>query len=113
LSANEFRLVTAIRWVVEAMNGLLKTWKMLAQVIPNSQTPYIDDFVRIVAALCNAYRPPRVEASSPDDEIIAQRMLARSRKTNDLQKYIEDNGWIRRSVIWRKIEATSIRCSLS
>jgi len=86
LSANESRLVTAIRWVVEAVNGLLKTWKMLAHVIPNSQIPYINDFVRIVAALCNAYRPPRVEASSPDDEIIAQRMLARSRKTNDLQK---------------------------
>lgn len=81
---------------------------MLAQVIPNSQIPYIDDFVRIVAALCNVYRPPRVEASSPDDEIIAQRMLAQSRKMNNLEKYIKDNGWIKRLVIWRKIEASSI-----
>ncbi|XP_071579592.1 uncharacterized protein [Temnothorax nylanderi] len=83
LSANESRLVTAIRWVVEAVNGLLKTWKMLAQVIPNSQIPYIDDFVRIVAALCNAYRPPRVEASSPDDEKLRKECLLEIRSACD------------------------------
>lgn len=78
---------------------------MLAQVILNSQIPYIDDFLRIVAALCNVYRPPRVEAASPDDEIIAQRMLAQNRNTNNLQKYIKG---IKRLIIWRKIEVTSI-----
>jgi len=84
ISANESRLVTSIRWVVEAVNGLLKKWKHLSQVVPNSQIPYIGDYVRIVAAICNAYRPPRVKASSQDDQIIAQRMLSLSEKPNVL-----------------------------
>jgi len=55
MSANESRLVTKIRWIVESVNGLIKTWKMLANVFPNTQIPYIGDYVRIVSALCNAY----------------------------------------------------------
>lgn len=43
-SANEFRLVTAIGWVVEAMNGLLKTRKLLSEVFPITQIPYIGDY---------------------------------------------------------------------
>lgn len=50
--ANESRLVTKIRWVVESVNGLIKSWKMLTQVFPNSQIPYVGDYVRIVSALC-------------------------------------------------------------
>jgi len=109
MSANESRIVTKIRWIVESVNGLIKTWKMLANVFPNTQIPYIGDYVRIVSALCNAYRPPRVQVTSPHDEIIAQRMLALSRKPNDLQKKVEDKRWLRKTTIWEKIEATSIR----
>lgn len=108
LSANESRLVTKIRWVVESINGLLKQWKTLAQVVPNTQVPYIGDFVRIVSALCNAYRPPRKQASSGDDYIVAQRMLALSKKENSLQECVENNGWTKKRVIWEKIDATSL-----
>jgi len=109
MSANESRLVTKIRWIVESVNGLIKTWKMLTNVFPNTQIPYIGDYVRIVSALCNAYRSPRVQVTSPHDEIIAQRMLALSKKPNDLQKKVEDKRWLRKTTIWEKIEATSIR----
>lgn len=108
LTANESRLVTKIRWVVESVNGLLKQWKMLAQVVPNTQIPYIGDFVRITSALCNAYKPPRKQAASEDDYVIARRMLALSKKENCLQKYIESNGWLRKTVIWKELEATSV-----
>jgi len=59
----------------------------------------------IVCALYNAYRPPQVYASSDDDEIIAEKMLALSKKVNELQKLVEDNNWGRKTVIWNKIEA--------
>jgi len=108
-SANESRLVTAIRWVVEVVNGLLRTWKMLSQVIPNSQIPYIDDFVKIVAALCNAYRPPRVEASSPDDEIIAHRMLARSRKTNDPKNILRTTDGLEGPLFGEKLKRPQLQ----
>ena len=57
---NESRLVTKIRWVVESANGRIKQWRALRHVIPNSQVPFIEDYVRIVCAICNAYRPPLV-----------------------------------------------------
>lgn len=108
LSANESRLVTKIRWVVESVNGMIKQWKMLGQVIPNTQIPYIGDYVRIVSALCNAYKPPRKQAASADDQIIAQRMLALSKKENTLQKRVESNGWNRKTVIWEELVAESL-----
>jgi len=107
-SANESRLVTKIRWVVESVNGLVKQWKMFSQVMPNSQIPFIGDYVRIVAAICNAYRPPRVSATCHDDAIIADRMLALSKKENKLQKMVDNNGWARKRVIWENIVATSL-----
>ncbi|XP_060081090.1 scavenger receptor cysteine-rich type 1 protein M160-like [Ylistrum balloti] len=53
--SNASRLVTKIRWVVEAVNGRLKTWKYLDRVLPNSQIPYIGDIVRIVCAIFNKF----------------------------------------------------------
>ena len=52
--ANETRLVTKVRWVVESTNGRIKQWKALSNVKPNSQVPFIGDYVRIVCATCNA-----------------------------------------------------------
>lgn len=108
LTANSSRLVTKVRWVVESVNALLKQFKMLSQVIPNTQIPYIGDYVRIVSAICNAYRPPRKCATSPDDRIIASRMLALSKMKNDLQECVERNGWSRKTVIWQKVDASSL-----
>ena len=67
LEAKESRLGTKIRWVVEAVNGLIKIWKALDNTFPNHQIPYIGDHVRIVCALCNAFRPPRVKDKSEDE----------------------------------------------
>lgn len=106
LEANESRLVTSVRWVVEATNGLLKTWKLFKNVLPNSHIPYIGDYLRIVCALCNAYRPPRVV--DPEDEIVAQRMLALVHKPNILQQRAENEGWSRKQVIWEPLTSTAV-----
>jgi len=39
--ANNSRLVTELRWVVETVNGRLKTWKYLGKVVPNKDLPNI------------------------------------------------------------------------
>jgi len=36
-------------------------------------------------------------------------MLALFKKPNDLQKKVEDKRWLRKTTIWEKMEATSIR----
>jgi len=56
-----------------------------------------------------AYQPYRVQVISSDDEIIVQRMLALSKKLNELQKIVEDERCFRKTIIWEKIQATSIR----
>ena len=98
-SANYSRLVTKIQWVVESVNGLIKQWKLLSQVMPNSQIPFIGDYVRIVSAICNAYRPSRVSVTRHDNDIIAERMLALSQRENTLQKIVVDNGWSKKRII--------------
>ncbi|KYN39313.1 hypothetical protein ALC56_06300, partial [Trachymyrmex septentrionalis] len=45
LSVNKFRLVIKICWIVKSINGLIKTWKMLANVFSNIQ---INDLQKIV-----------------------------------------------------------------
>ncbi|GFW71897.1 hypothetical protein TNCV_3220731 [Trichonephila clavipes] len=38
--ANETRLVISTRWVVETVNGQLKNWRVLNNIIQNVQIPY-------------------------------------------------------------------------
>lgn len=87
------RLVTKIRWAVESANGRLKTWKFLANVVTNTQVPFIGDYVRIVASLINAFRPP-LSKNSPTDSTVAKRMLEKSKiEVNPLKSlFIKDNG---------------------
>ena len=49
--ANETRLVTKVRWVVESANGRIKKWKVISNTMPNRQIPYVGDYLRMYA-LC-------------------------------------------------------------
>jgi len=106
--ANESRLITSVRWIVEAVNGVIKRWKALGQVIPNSQIPLIGDFVRIVCAICNAFRPPRVKKND-EQEIVAKRMLRLVEKPNQLKLLVETENWTKQRVIWQKMEAQTLK----
>ncbi|XP_062622155.1 uncharacterized protein LOC134283681 [Saccostrea cucullata] len=81
--SNLSRVVTKVRWIVEATNGRLKQWQYLAKTLPNSQIPFIGDYVRIVAALCNKYRPP-------------------------LSERVETEGLDRRGLRWTKVDAENV-----
>ena len=66
--ANTSRLVTKIRWAVESANGRLKRWRFLANVVTNTQIPFIGDYVRIVGSIINAFRPSLASDSDKDIE---------------------------------------------
>ncbi|GBP88771.1 hypothetical protein EVAR_65370_1 [Eumeta japonica] len=106
--ANETRLVTKVRWVVEAVNGQLKNWRALDKVVPNSQIPYIGDYVRIICAVLNAFHPARIK-NTEDDEIIAQRMLDLVERPNYLKQMVEEKGWMRKKAIWTKLTDTDLQ----
>lgn len=63
----------------------------LDKTLPNSQIPFIGDYVRIVAALCNKYRPYLCKGSA-DDQAVAAKILRLSRNANSLQTRVEKEG---------------------
>ena len=52
-SANLTRMVTKVRFMVECVNGHLKKWQWLANVICNQMIPVIGDCFRIIGAVLN------------------------------------------------------------
>lgn len=56
--ANETRLITKIRWVVEARNGHIKSiFKFLANVQSITHARHLGSYYRIAAAIINRYHP--------------------------------------------------------
>ena len=51
--ANESRFVTKIRWVVEAINGVIKTWKYFKNIVLNTNIPKIKKDFPIICAIIN------------------------------------------------------------
>ena len=75
---------------------------------PNSRIPYIRGYVRLVCALCNAFRPPRVEENT-DSQLIAQIMLRLASQPNRLQSRVEKEGWTRKKVFWFLLTEDSLQ----
>ena len=66
--------------------------------MPNSQIPYVGDYVRIVCSLCNAFRSPLV-TSTDSDKVIARRMMALAKSPNKLQDKVMKSDWDKKRVI--------------
>ncbi|XP_048750412.2 uncharacterized protein LOC125662290 [Ostrea edulis] len=100
LEANASRLVTKIRWVVEAANSRIKRWKYLGHTLPTNQVPFIGDYVRIVCAISNEYLAPLSTGNADDDEALATKMQYLAKRVNSLQTFVEENALDRRSSNW-------------
>lgn len=87
--ANISWMVTKVRWVVESANGRLKQWRLLDKVVPNKLLPQIGDFVRIVCALCNKFRPC-LGSMDPESSEIATKMLEKADMPNTVQTLVEE-----------------------
>lgn len=106
--ANESRLVTKTRWIVEARNGHLKTiFKFLDGVVPIVHLPNIGDFYRIAGAIINRYRP-LIHMQGADIEL-ARECLRRSRMPNLLQQRVEREELHRRNARrWQQLTANLV-----
>jgi len=82
--ANETRLVTKTRWVVESANGIIKKWLYFNNVVPNSNIPHIESDFKIVCALINKYKPFRCKNQSANEDKMAQLMLKKLNEKNTL-----------------------------
>ena len=78
-------------------------------IVPNSQIPFIGDFVRIVCALSNKYFPPISDpAQNEKDVVMATKMLTLRKKENELKKMIEETGLDKKRIVWENVDEVDI-----
>lgn len=88
------------------MVGLNSAWRLLDKVVPNKLLPQIGDFVRIVCALCNKFRPC-LGSMDPESSEIATKMLEKADMPNTVQSLVEENNLLTRRAVYSAIEASS------
>ena len=57
-------MITKVRWVVVSANGRIKQWRFLDKLVKD-----IRDFVKIVCALLNCFRPRTLSIDTASNEI--------------------------------------------
>ena len=94
--ANDSRMVTKVRWIIESINGVIKQWKYFKNVISNCNLNTIKDDFKIVCAIINKFRVPPARNKINDDKIAAE-MKKISKNSNDLKKLIENNKRVKKA----------------
>ena len=101
--ANEARIVTMQRWVVETHNGHLKTiFKFLDGIIARAHVLHLQDFYLIAGALINRYKEKLIMTRKT--AALAREIKQRANTVNLLQLRVEQNHLARRSAIWELLD---------
>ena len=105
--ANQTRLITKVRWVIESTNERVKQWQFFNRTIPNSMIEKIDGYFQIVYAMINCYHPISIQDTSHDNQI-AEQMLKLVEKTNKIKGYVEKmKTKVVKKLKWIEIDATN------
>lgn len=102
--ANKSRLVTIIRWVVEAVNGKFKNrFKLLRQDYFNRALPHMFTDFKIAAALINAFYRVAVDNRLAEDFL--RIINAKINTPNLLYDYVTLRNLNRQRVVFERIDA--------
>jgi len=86
--ANDSRIITKTRWIVEARNGHIKSiFKFFQQTISIPHLPNFGDFYRIAGAIINRYHPS-VQMEGANRELACQ-LLEKANEVNVVQALVE------------------------
>jgi hypothetical protein len=106
--ANESRLTTKCRWIVEAINGRLKTLFRANNKIHNNLTiPHTIDDIRISAALINKYFGD-FGTDNKNDIMIATKMMDRLNMGNRLENILENYHIDAKRKDFQKLDINSV-----
>lgn len=87
--ANESRIVTKCRFVIEVRNGHLKNvWRLFGSVWNTYNLKYIKNDLKIAAALINKFNQ-KIVADKGCEEEVAQLMLQRINKINEFARIVK------------------------
>lgn len=91
--ANDSRIRTKLRWVIESANGMLKKqFKILDKVKPNKSLGKIKVEFQIAGALHNMFGK-RLTSDHENFKEISDQMKLRRNKPNLLQSHVNENNW--------------------
>lgn len=98
--SNEFCYVMKIRWVVEAVDGILKQkYRLLDHKLNNKMLPKVRTYFRIASFFNNQFgNRLKFDAEFLDD--ILERMRAKRDIENSLAVVAEEKGWLRKKIMF-------------
>ena len=95
--ANESRLVTKVRWVIEAVNSQIKQkYRALDSVVQNKAIPHLMSDFKIAGALVNLFCE-RLNSDGQNAMNIANKMFANRNRSNETREIVESHGLHRKS----------------
>ena len=107
-SANQTRIVTKVRWVIESANGRIIQWRLSDKVLPNSLLKIADALEAIVCVLQNCYGAPFIQTMSRDKEL-AEKTLKLRDETNELGDYVAKlKNKRERPLQWKELDAADM-----
>ena len=90
--ANETRFCTKLRWVIESVNGVLKSnFKLLKRVTPNQSLCKLNAEYKIAAALHNMFGT-KLSSDHSDFQLVVQEMKRKKNTPNTLEDYVNYKG---------------------
>lgn len=101
--ANDSRLITKTRWIIEARNGHIKSiFKFLGKTISATHAINVGDFYKIAGAIINRYRETiRIRDA---DAVLANELLQRAREPNVMQARVEIENLKTRNGRWIQLD---------
>ncbi|XP_043287510.1 uncharacterized protein [Venturia canescens] len=106
--SNESRFVTKVRWVVEAVHGILKQkYRVLDHKLDNKLLSKVRSYCRIVCFLNNEYGK-RLDSDKDLSEEVVSLMKSRKDQDNSLANEVEISRWARRKVPFTSIKSDDL-----
>ena len=100
-AANESRLITKSRWIVEARNEYIKTiFHFIDGIISTAHAFRIYDFYLITGAIINCYRNLIL---MEETTVLAHRIIEKVNTPNIMQARVEQENLFRKNAVWNKL----------
>ncbi|XP_058810427.1 uncharacterized protein LOC131675459 [Phymastichus coffea] len=105
---NNSRMVTIVRWVVEAVHGVnSQKYKLLHNQFDNKMIPHAGTYCRIACFLINLFGKRFVSSISSSEEVV--NLMKRKKDTgNSLAEEAESGRWSRRKTKFMKLTSNDI-----
>ena len=105
--ANDSRLITKSRWIVESRNGHLKSiFKFFAGAISVVHGVHIKDFLFIAAVIINKYKET-IDIQNADIDL-ANELLEKATRVNTMQARVEAENLTARNASWARLNHNRI-----